>query len=58
LEVKKQTSDIDKTLKDLYTSAKEFGDKLSVAKEMVKVEIARLKGDPQDPNDIPTGLKD
>jgi hypothetical protein len=48
---------IDSTLKNLYDSAKEFPDKLAVAKEMVKIEIARLKGTPNE-EDIPTGLKD
>lgn len=51
-------TEIDKVLKDLYSSAVDFNDKLSVAKEMVKVEIARLKGQPEDGSDTPDALKD
>lgn len=55
---KKSTGfDIDKTLQDLYTSAKEdFEKKLLVAKEMVKLEMARLKQAEEEPGG--EGLRD
>jgi len=56
---KNKTADIDKTLADLYTSAKEnFNDKLQVAKLMVTIECARLKATEGGGDDTPEGLKD
>lgn len=53
---KKGSGEIDKVLKDLYDSAKEFNDKLQVAKEMVKLEMARLKQ--EESGEGGEGLKD
>lgn len=56
---KKTDVTIDTVLANLYTSATEFNDKLAVAKEMVKLEMARLKAEPADDGDVvPSALKD
>lgn len=51
-------TDIDKILNDLYTKAAEWTDKLSVAKQMVELEKARLKSSDESGDTIPEGLKD
>jgi hypothetical protein len=55
---KNNSNDIDKILKDLYALSSEFNDKLSVVREMVKLEMARLRGDQDLRNPIPEGLQD
>ena len=56
---KKATITIDKILADLYTKGCDFNEKLSVAKEMVKLEMARLKSEPEEDGDkVPAGLRD
>jgi hypothetical protein len=54
----KSKNDIDKAIKTLYDSATEFNDKLAVLKEWNKLEMARLRQEPEGENDIPSGLKD
>lgn len=56
-EKKGATVGIDNVLNDLYNKAGEFTDKLAVAKEMVKLECARLKQG-EDNSDIPDFYKD
>lgn len=51
-------TDIDKILNDLYTKASEWNDKLSVAKQMVELEKARLKASDDNGSDVPEALKD
>lgn len=56
--MKKPKSNIDTVLNSLYTDAKEWSDKLAVAKEMVRLEMARLKASPDEGGDVPAALQD
>lgn len=49
---------VDEVLSELYTGADNWNDRLNVAKEMVKLEMARLKGDNLGGGDTPEGLRD